>query len=86
MEKLIPYIDSTYVLGNYLEGTVLGTEDTLINKTDKNSCSCGDILFGRQTNIGDVLESAKCCGGAGDIEQDKGDQNAGVRVGGVFLS
>lgn len=54
MEKLTPYID---LLGNYLARMILGTEDTLVNKT--NSCS-GDILVGRQISRGDMLESTKC--------------------------
>lgn len=33
-----------------------------MNKTDKNSCSSGDILLGRQTNIGNMLEVLSAVG------------------------
>lgn len=51
-----------------------------MNKTDKNSCSCGDILLERQT--GNMLEGAL----GGSVEQDKGDQCWEVGGGGVLLS
>lgn len=72
MEMLIPYIRSTYLLGNYLSGTISDTQGTLMN-------SYGDILLGRQTNLGNMLESAM----QGSVEQDKGDQCWEVGVGEV---
>lgn len=48
MQKLIPY-SHFYLSRNCLPGTLSGTEDALVNKTNKNSCSCGAyILLGRQ--------------------------------------